>query len=212
MNNQQQILNADQSELIGELTERYGLEPEDIVFFSGDPKPFFTYEATCTLCNQLTDTRDINIEPIKSLCTDSISLRCTLTLADGRTRSAVGVANLMETLEGDKMSEQQTYLLASSRAIRAALRTAGIDLLKLHFSTTNNQLPPSNVKSHFATLIAQVHILGKHAGLIVGDDKAAWRRVIWNRYQKLHSNELSTDQLADFAAVLSTLVPQKLAA
>lgn len=212
MSEPQKILSAEQSALVAELTMTYGIEPEDIIFFGTDPKPFLTYEATCALCNQLTMLDNIEIEPVASAFQDSLVFRCTLTLHDGRTRSAVGVVNINETVDGQPMSEQQVTQLASSRAIRNALKTAGIDLLKLHqqLLRDDDTLP---FKSNVASLIAQSHILGREAGLIMDDDKTAWYRLLRNRYGKSASNELTEDQLADFVAVLKTLVPQgKLAA
>jgi hypothetical protein len=209
MNNQpQKILSAEQSALVAELTTAYGIEPEDIIFFGNDPKPFLTYEATCALCNQLTNMHDISIEPQPSGFVDSLAYRCTLTLSDGRTRSAVGVANIKETADEKPMSEQQLVQVASSRAIRNALKTAGIDLLKLHLQFVRGEVDSLNFKSNYASLIAQAHILGKEAGLINGDDKFAWYRLIENRYGQLSSNSLSETELADFVAVLKTLVPQ----
>jgi hypothetical protein len=208
MNEPQKILNAEQSALVAELTQVYGIEPEEIIFFTGDLKPFFLYEATCVLCNQLTDLHDINIEPMESYLPDSLSLRCTLTLANGDTRSAVGVVNIHEKIDGAKMSEQQVYQLASSRAIRNALRTAGIDLIKLHqLAKSSEQAVNFKVKSTKAALIAQAHLLGKEAFLIIGDEKRPWQHQLRVRYGVEHSNELSEELLADFVAYLRTLVP-----
>lgn len=211
-NQKQKVLNAEQNALVVELTENYGIEPEEIMFFQNEAKPFFTYEATCALINRLTGVQDITIEPMQSGMTDSLSLRCALLTREGYTRSAVGVANFNETIDGVKMSEQQIYSLASSRAIRNALRTAGIDLIKLHNQISKGEVIDFKVKSNFAALIGQAHQLGKEAGLIVGEDKSAWRVVLNNRYGKSKSNELSEDELADFVAVLKTLVPQGKAA
>lgn len=205
----QQILNGEQLALVSDLTQIYGIEPEEIIFFQNDAKPFFFYEATCILVNKLTETQDITIEPMESHLPDSLTLRCTLLTGDGLTRSAVGVANFNETIDGAKMSEQQIFGLASSRAIRNALRTAGIDLMKLHNLVQNGAHDlPFKPKSNYASLLGQAHQLGKDAGLINGDDKTGWYRLLRNRYNASHSNELSEERLADFVAILKTLIPQ----
>lgn len=208
-NQKQQTLNGEQIALVAELAETYGIEPEEISFFSADAKPFFSYEATCALVNQLTGVQDITIEPMEAVMPDSVSLRCSLLTEAGHTRSAVGVANVNETIDGLQMSDQQIYSLAGSRAIRNALRTAGIDLMKLHLNAKNggNDLD-FKVKTNVAALIGQAHQLGKAACLIIGDDKTTWYALLKNRYNVSKSNELDETQLADFVAVLRTLVPQ----
>ncbi|MCW5959299.1 MAG: hypothetical protein KIS76_04000 [Pyrinomonadaceae bacterium] len=198
----------EQAEFAAELCETYGIDPDEVLFFTEDSRPFLTYEATCSLCNRLTELRSINIEPVKTVFPDSLSMKCTLTLASGDTRSAVGVANLNEEVDGKKLTEAQAYQLASSRAIRAALRTAGIDLLKLH-NQQKTGFSGEKQKSNFNTLLGQAHKLGAAAGLIVGDDKSAWRTILSNRYGVFHSNHLAEDELADFVAVLSTLAPKR---
>ena len=216
MKNQQNILTSEQTALIKELVTEYGIEATEVTFFSGDPKPFLGYEATTVLCNYLTDLHDINIEPVQNFFVDSLPLRCKLTLADGRTRSAVGVANVNETdSDNKKLSEQQIYYLASARAIRNALRASGIDLIKLHIEQklTGRRIEYSGSPlSNYDNLLRQVHVLGQEADLIIGEDKGPWRKIIMNRYGVWHSNELNEEQLADFAAVLRTLVPQVKAA
>lgn len=213
-NNQpKKILSSEQALLVSELTMTYGIEPEEILFFGNDTKPFLTYEATCVLCNSLTMLNSIDIEPVNSNFRDSYLFRCNLLLNDGRTRSAVGVVNANETVDGQPLSEQQITQLGSSRAIRNALKTAGIDLMKLHYAAVKGDSPNIPFKSNFATLLAQVHALGTEVGLICGDDKSAWYAFIRNRYGVESSSKLTEDQLADFAACLKSFVPsQKIAA
>lgn len=213
MNDPQKILNTSQTALINELVETYGIEPEDVTFFPDDPKPFLSYEATCAVANQLTDIRDIDIKPVEPAFADSLSLKCTLTLADGKTRSAVGVVNLNERIGDTPMNSQQIYQTASSRAIRNALRTAGIDLIKLHEHLANGTVPSSAVSGDAAreSLIRQVHALGQEAGLIVTytdgvKEKTGWRAFLQRRYGLDSTQHFSKEALADLAAVLRSIV------
>lgn len=201
------ILNEQQQSLAIELAETYGIQPEDIIFFGDDTTPFLTYEATCIMANRLADLQDIDLMTVPGVSNDSISLKCVLTLANGRTRGTVGVVNVNETIDGVKMSDSQLIALASARAIRGALQIADIDLMKLH-RKENSDVLDFKPKSQETKLIAQAHILGKEAGLINGEDKTAWYRLLKNRYQVESSNQLSAVYLADFIAVLKTLVPQ----
>ncbi len=211
MNNTQEKTNTqEQNLLIAELSATYGIEPEEIIFFTGDPRPIFSYEATAVLCNRLTDLRGIDVEPVNNGFVDSVSYRCTLTQADGCSRSAVGVANVGEKDGSDNtLKSSQLIELASGRAIRNALRVAGIDLLKLHNQSKNVVIEYTGPSvSNYQSLLRLVHILGQEAGLIIGDDKSAWRQILDNRYGVRASSDLNEDQLADFAAVLKTLAPQ----
>lgn len=210
------ILNEQQQTLVDELTGMYGIEKEQIFFFENDSKPFLTYEANAQLCNQLTNLIHIGVEPVPSAFADSVAVKCSIAFQNGNERSAIGVANLSEKVDEDfEISEQQAMNLASSRALRNVLRTAGIDLLKLHqqaISGENNLA--FRPKSNFVSLLGQAHQLGKEAGLIVGEDKTAWYAILRNRYGVDKSNHLTEDMLANFVAFLGTLTPQfqKLAA
>lgn len=213
MNNPQKILSREQSALVSELVDFYGIEPEDVTFFPDDPKPFLSYEATCAVANQLTDIRDIDIKPVEPAFADSLSLKCTLTLADGKTRSAVGVVNLDERIGDNPMSSQQIYQTASSRAIRNALRTAGLDLIKLHEQLKNGGAVNAAAGSEGSreSLIRQVHALGQEAGLILSysdgvRDKTGWRAFLQRRYGLGSTQHFSEELLADLAAVLRTIV------
>jgi hypothetical protein len=216
MNNQQTILNGDQTALVVELTQDYGIKPEDIIFFSDSPEPFFSYEANCYLLNQLTDCVAIELSPWPSIAGDSISTKCELTFPGGKVRSDVGVANLAETLDGQTMSEEQTRSLSEARAIRGAVRTAGIDLVKLHREARSGVKQTAEVKSTRAALLGQAHKLGRDMGFIFDEhgkaNKSLWRRLILNRYSLESCEELNDEYLADFVAWLNSMRPLRKAA
>lgn len=211
MNSTEKTLSPEQNYLVSELAATYGIDPDEIIFYTGEPRPFFKYEATCVLCNSLTDLQSIDIEPINNGFVDSVSYRCTLMQADASTRSAVGVANVGETDgDGKVLTPSQLIETASGRAIRSALRVAGIDLLKLHNQADDTVVRFSGpTANNHASLLRLVHKLGQEAGLIIGKDKTAWHRILDNRYKVQSSDRLTEDQLSDFAAVLNTLVPQQ---
>lgn len=217
MKNQQQILTAAQSRLAAELHETYGVKPEDIKFFTGDPEPFLGYEAQSALVNELTDIRDIDTELIQSASPDAVAVKVRLEDSDGIRRAGIGVVNTGELDgNGEPLTPQQRIYTATSRALRAALRAASIDLMQLHSLrslTDENKArfsgkPPSNYDS----LIKQVHVLGEEAGLIKGKDKTLWRTFLINRYEVASSDELSEEQLADLAAALRVFRPIRKAA
>ncbi len=212
MNNEtQKQLNNEQAALVAELVMTYGIEADDVIFFESDPKPFLMYEANCVLANHLANISCIDAEPVPSVSDDAVTVRCTLTLSDGRVRSACGVANTAEQIRGKESSSQQLYYLAVSRAMRSALRSAGIDLIKRHFDVKNGEdVLDFKPKSNINALLGQAHKLGAEIGFITGSDKSAWRAVLRNRYGVETSGELSEKGLADFVAFLRSLVPSNL--
>lgn len=206
----QNILTAEQARLIDELVNSYNIEPDDVKWFVGETRPFIGYEATAVIANHLVPAlRGIGIENIEGHFPDSVGYRCTLTFDTGHIRSAVGIANINETDSGDKkLSEQQVYYLASSRALRNALRMAGIDLIKLHnakkFGQPEYSGPHSATTSNYDNLVKQAHALGEETGFIKQGDKSSWRTFLKNRYDVVSVNNLNEELLADLVAVLSS--------
>jgi hypothetical protein len=192
----------------------YGIEPDDIIFYSDKPEPFFTYEATAALCNHLTDIKDIEPEPIAWLA-DTTSVRCKFTFEDGKTRSGIGIVNHNELIDGAEMKDAQRFALASARAIRNALKASGINLLKAHYQLrATGELAEPTLDLLRVKLLAEVHTLGKEIGFIISTgnkgelNKTAWYNLIFKRYGKNSSGELTEQQLADFAAFLRSCLNQ----
>lgn len=209
MNETQKQLTPEQSALTAELVETYDIEPASVLFFDNTPKPFLMYQASSTLCNFLANISCIDVEPVPSVKSDSFTVRCTLTLPDGRVRSDCGVVNINENIDGKTPSDQQIYNLAASRALRYALRSAGIDLIKRHHRAMKgeNVLDFNVTKSAYNSLLAQAHQIGTEKYLIAGSDKTLWYHELWSRYKVQHSNQLDQKQLADFVAYLTGYEP-----
>lgn len=203
MHNRQEVFTHEQLKLREEFTTAYGIDPEEIIFFSDDPNPFFTYEATCVVLNTLRpDLKAINIQQVESGFVDSLTFRCELTFDDGRVRTAVGVVNVAEQVDGKAMGIQQLQQTASARAIRNALRTAGIDLVRSHRDQSG-----TSTRTAYAALLAQAHILGKESGLITDTGKELWHSFLLTRYGVFHSNELGAELLSDLVATLKVMKP-----
>lgn len=204
-----------QAELVQELVEAYGIDPAKVRFFNDEPEPFLGYENDCIVLNRIApDVRGITPTAQISPFADSIGVRVELEFADGQKRSGLGVANLNECDEhGEVLSSTQILLMAQARALRAALRTAGISILQLHrrhkLNSTVAEMPAP--KTERAALLAQVHALGYEAGLIKSwtgpdgsnnTDKSHWRSYLMHRYGVSSCDQLSNELLADLAASL----------
>lgn len=217
-NTKEKTYTQEQHALIAELAATYGLEPDQIIFFGDDPKPLFDREATAILIHRLTDAVGIEDDLVPAPVGDAIAVKYRVTFADGSSAASTGMANMAEMLNGEIMSQEQLKSLATSRASRSALTNKGIDLLKLHNQAAHGKnVATLPVKSTRAKLIAQAHLLGQEAGMIVGvktvngpnqEDKSLWQGCLRGRYGVSNSNELSDELLSDFVAFLNSLVPQ----
>lgn len=200
--------NDQQQALADELVAKYEIEYKDILFFGDDPEPFLTYEANSMLCNHLANISAIDVEPVPAVSEDSVSVRCTLTIHNGYVRSAVGVTNVNEKINGAEPSSQQIYNLAASRAMRSALRSAGIKLINRHREAMGKTDELSlKIQSNSDSLLRQAHALGAEKGLIIGANKTLWYHELWTRYRVNSSKNLTEEQLADFVAYLNSYVP-----
>ncbi len=209
-------LNAQQAGIVAEFCTSYRIEPEDITFFDNDPQtPFFGYEASCVLLNELTDIIEIEIEPVAAVSPDTVSRRCRLVFPSGSS-SFIAAANVNEKDDdGKPFSPQQIEWLADSRAIRGAIRTKGLNLLRLHWDSKEDhdgEDAKTLSRSPRSAAIAQAHILGNEVGLIVGKNKSLWYQTIDQRYGVRHAGELDGGQLADFIAFMQALKPKARAA
>lgn len=215
---EEQKLTADQERFVDELVAAYGIDRSDVTFFPNVPQPFLGYEAQTALANQLADIRDIDSSVEPATRADAVTIKCRLELANGCTRSGIGVANTGELgADGKPMTHQQQLYTATSRALRNALRAAGYDLIKMHHAAASGEeyewCGVSKVESPRTILLRQVHVLGEEAGLIRGQDKTLWHSYLVNRYQRKHSGDLDLVQLADLAAVLRAMTtPVRIAA
>lgn len=205
----------EQHELIAEFAATYGLDPDQIRFYSGDPQPFFDRDATAVLIHKLTSAVGIEDEPIASPLGDAIAVKYRITFEDGSFASSTGIANVNEKGANDEpLTFEQLQSLATSRASRSALRNKGIDLVKLHYQSKGDVVQFSGpAKSQYESLLREAHALGREVGLILDGDaletqpKRQWYGVLRTRYDVTGSNHLNVDQLADFVAFLKSLKP-----
>lgn len=229
MNTQQNIYTKEQHQLIAEFAATYGLEPEQIRFYSNDPQPFFDRDATAVLIHKLTTAVGIEDDLVPPPSADAIAVKYRITFEDGTFASSTGIANLSET-DGDNnpLTPEQLQSLATSRASRSALRNKGLDLVKLHAATKRGPSgiefsgPPQTERQR---LLREVHASGYGCGYIFdtwggdhGDrqkyvDKSGWRRILATRYNGVEASSDLTDlQLKDLASFLRSQRPMQQAA
>ncbi len=206
-----------QLDVVRDLVETYGIDHTEIKFFADDPQtPFIGYDASCVMLDKLMpDLVEIDVDFEKAQLQDSIQIKVRLTDARGRKRAGVGIVNRNEKdAEGNPLTDQQLHYTALARALRSALRAAGIDLIKLHRNRSNiaEFSGVADVRAEAERLRREVHALGSEVGFIDGTDKTHWRRFLTNRYKVASSSHLGVEQLADLASALKALRPVRSAA
>lgn len=217
MNN---LLTPDQYKIVNQISSRFNIPAEEIRFFSDEKDPFISYEGCCVLINHLCpEISGIDLIPVEAFSSNSLAMKCSLIFTDGRIRSAVGIVNFDEMIDGTLMSNQQLNQTASGRALRNALRTAGIDLIKLLNNDTKiDDAHPEQSKSKYhisfcstepgedslrQSLLAQAHVLGSKVGLISKTSgKVGWQSYLTALYGVDSCEHLSNEQLSDLIAHL----------
>ncbi len=127
------ILTPQQLAIVAGYVHSHDLSENQISFQGDSLKPIFDYPALNVLRLRLTDIK--NLEPVVVERTDKlVTARCNITLADDRTASDLGTAEIGETLhDGSKIENLiQAQNVAISRSARRGLVAAGVDLDKAH--------------------------------------------------------------------------------
>ena len=180
--------------LIQELCLKHGLQPDQISFDGTEITPIFDYEAVCALSLKLTDIADISCrmlpptsEPLPNgLGTlRSSNAECTVTLADGRTRTCVDSAHLGETAGGVRfVTPREADGLAQNRAVRRGIRSVGVNLYNAHrkFIETGEGTAGHLDHDPRTPIYAELHALATELDLIEYGDKAEYREYIAENY------------------------------
>ena len=131
----EKLLSPQQQSIVAEFVLHHDLQPKQISFKGDLLEPIFDYAALNKLRFKLTDLQ--SIEPvIIERTTNLITARCTVLLADGRTASDLGTAEIGEILYDSSKIENlmQAQNVAISRSARRGLVAAGVNLMKAHQS------------------------------------------------------------------------------
>lgn len=201
------FLSKEQSELVNEFVTAYNLSPEQISFDGTSTEPIFDYEALNVLRLRLTDLQDTDpwiAERNEAL--GIVTAKCTVTLADGRTASDLGSAQIGEIMPdgGQIKNFIQGQNVALARALRRGIRSAGINLLKAHkqFLETGELVSGLVHEETLSKIGREIHALAGEWGHIKGKDKTAYQDFIENVFgtgkrSTLDLNDIERSQLAN---------------
>lgn len=199
-----------QMDIVAEIVQAYGTDPNDITFFTETAEPFIGYETACVMLNRLIpDLQGIDAEPIFQASADSVSIKIILTDAKGRVRSGLGTVNKGEKDgEGNPLGSQQMQYIAMSRGLRSAMRMAGIDLMRLHNAgDTVAEFTGNNSNDERNRLLREAHALGEEVGYINEGNKSLWQSFLMNRYGCSSTGQMSDELIADTIAALRAIRP-----
>lgn len=214
---ERKILTADQQQLVKEFVVTYGLDESQISFEGDDVNPILDYDALSVLRVKLTNFRDVKVgEPIHSVAENSVSVSCVITLADGRN---VDVAE--KVYAGDLMPDgstietrRQMETFARARAMRFAIRSAGVNLVRAHREflktgeiATGNPVDPRYPQYQEINAIAyKLGLKKKSVGGEQFEDRSEYEKVLAENFDgRTSAKELDDVELKRFALLLRTL-------
>ena len=191
------VLTSEQDKVIKDYGEAYDISPDQIYFDGSDARPYFDFDALSVLAHKLSNeiisltTSPLEIDKVNGI----VSVGCEVTLKDGRTRAPFAVALVGEMLTDGRPVEtiRQAVALAQARACRTALRIVGFDPVKAHEAKKAGVDLQLDLDAPRNRELAEAHMLGEELGLIRGDDKTAWRRMISVYFPGKESSAQLTD-------------------
>lgn len=213
--NERKILTADQQQLVNEFVIAYGLDETQISFEGSDLNPILDYEALSVMRVKLTNFRDVKVgEPIHNVAENSVSVSCVITLADGRSidvSEKVYAGDLMpdgSTIE----TRRQMETFARARAMRFAIRSAGVNLVRAHREflktgevATGNLVDPRYPQYQEINAIAYKLGLKKKRDDKT-EDREEYEKVLAENFDgRTSAKELDDVELKRFALLLRTL-------
>ncbi len=182
---------------VREFTSHYDIRADQIFFDAGSDEPYFDFEALSLLVNELADFPRIVVTPTSNDHTLGIaSASCEITLPNGNTRSYTGSALIGEPMPGGGTVEdwRSALAVAQVRALRTALRSVSFNPVRAHEAKKNGVELEFNITDPRQRELREAHSLGVELEFIKGDDKAEWRRQIYDFTQgRLDSMEKMDD-------------------
>jgi hypothetical protein len=190
----------EQSNLVKDFIELYGLSEEQISFDGETIEPIFDFEALCVLREKL--TRFQSVDTSKTLFnqeTNEAECVCTIITQNNLPVSVSDFAQIGEMMPDGKRIENsmQAKRVARARAMRSGIRAAGVNLLKAHKSYVESCdiLDFKPVDPRIAKR-KEVHVLAKELGLIKDEDKSEYQKFIAETYDgRTSSNDLEEKEL-----------------
>lgn len=180
----------EQLQLAREFVDGYGISLEQISFEAEKLEPIFDFEALCLLREKL--TRFHSVDTTRSNFnaeTNEAEVICSIINESGRIITCSDFAQIGELMpDGSKVeTSMQAKRLARARAMRSAIRQAGVNLLKAHknYLESGEVLDFRPVDPRISKT-KELHVLAEQLGFIVktndGIDKTEYQKFIAETY------------------------------
>jgi hypothetical protein len=207
---ERKILTPEQLAIQQEICQTHEITADQISFEGTDPTPILNYEAICLLSLTLTDIQDIDCFVTDRDEYKRVTVKCKVTLPDGRTRAVESSAEVGEALPDGKTIDTLSLAehVARSRAARLGIRSVGVNLFKAHkkFRETGEVAVAHTHWDPRKPIYDEIHAAATDLALIVNGDKSAYRQFIAESFGGTESaKDLSSDDLRKLQVMFRAL-------
>lgn len=211
-----QVRTPDQQAIVDQLVQRWKIEPDKILFLKpGQPlEPWLNYAALTVIARGSGRFRSLS-EHFSTFVPGLNHLVHTATVidSDGFEYTRTGVAQLGETIvKGEEVDE---HSLAATRALRAALDSAGFDAVKassivaLDLALPKDEHAAQQEDQERISDVRLIHTLARQKGLITPSDPGSGTTPMRN-YRTWLSEHFGVDSAAALSAAERAIVINKL--
>ncbi len=224
------ILTTEQQNIADEFVADYNFEYSQISFEGNSPEPIFDYEALNVLRLRLTNIQMTEPEVVeRNTRLGIVTVKCAAILPDGRSASDLGSAQYAtfdeenrRLTDGEIMpdgSELGSMLkaqnVALSRALRRAIRSVGVNLLKAHYEyRRNGKVAIAEIDTEFQSPVGkELHQVATEWGHIRKKDKTDYQDFMARMFGgKRSSLELNDIEKSQFVNIYRTMLKSRAAA
>jgi hypothetical protein len=204
----EKLYTKQQLDIISDLCQTHGLQPDQISFEGEDLNPIFDYEANSLLSLKLTDIKTLDCAQIsRDRIEGRSTCHCIVELQDGRTRVVSDSAAITDRMhDGTAISTvRQADSVARARASRLGIRSVGINLYNAHkrFKETGQIANGHLLGDPRAAALRELHVLATELDLIVDGDRTAYEQFIAESFDGKTSSKDLND--LDFQRLLNQL-------
>jgi hypothetical protein len=210
-----QILTQEQlSDPAGDLCQAHDLTADQVSFEGDRPESDIRLRSdiACSV-STLTDIQHIDCWVTdRDVENKRATVKCTITLPDGRTRAVESSAEVGEAAsrrEGDQYDFDSPSMLRDRVRPRLGIRSVGVNLFKAHkkFKETGEVAAGHTRFDPRKPIYDEIHALAASAALIVDGDKSAYRHFLSETFEGVVSaKDLNDSDLRKLQVMLRAMV------
>jgi hypothetical protein len=198
-----------QKEIIKKLIAKFGVSKDDIYFLNPEKpeEPWLTANALIALARQSPDLRSVNEDYVSYIAPlNQVVHRAVVIDAQGRDFARSGIATL-----GEKPGMDE-HIIASGRAVSAALTAAGFNPLKAGNVVAGNERAVVGEIEQRRKDLGRIKLVARECGYIteagLGEDYTHYRAALQRTFGVNTAAKLDASQRASFIQFMLTHQPQ----